>query len=85
MIISEFHWFYLFIPVYHWRVRGEVYLFNETGGGFMFTRINSSGIQGIGAYPVSVEADVANGLPGFPYPVSYPQRSGKHRSGSGPR
>ena len=31
----------------------------------MFTRINSSGIQGIGAYPVSVEADVANGLPGF--------------------
>lgn len=51
----------------------------------MFTRINSSGIQGIGAYPVSVEADVANGLPGFPYPVSYPQRSGKHRSGSGPR
>ena len=31
----------------------------------MFTRINSSGIQGIGAYPVSVEVDVANGLPGF--------------------
>lgn len=31
----------------------------------MFTRINSSGIQGITAYPVSVEADVSNGLPGF--------------------
>lgn len=31
----------------------------------MFMRINSSGIQGITAYPVSVEADVSNGLPGF--------------------
>lgn len=31
----------------------------------MFTRINSSSIQGITACPVSVEADVANGLPGF--------------------
>lgn len=60
-----------------------MYLFNETGGGFMFTRINSSGIQGIGAYPVSVEADVANGLPGFSISgqLSTEVREAQERSG----
>lgn len=49
----------------------------------MFTRINSSGIQGIGAYPVSVEADVANGLPGFSISgqLSTEVREAQERSG----
>ena len=31
----------------------------------MFTQVNSAGIRGLECFPVSVEADVSNGLPGF--------------------
>ena len=31
----------------------------------MFSKVYSAGLQGIDGYPVQVEADVGNGLPGF--------------------
>lgn len=36
----------------------------------MFSKVYSAGLQGIDGYPVQVEADVGNGLPGF-YMVGY--------------
>lgn len=40
----------------------------------MFTRINSGGIWAVEGVLVSVEADVSDGLPGFPYQDSWLQR-----------
>ena len=37
---------------------------------FLFSKINSFGVHGVEGFPVTVEADVSDGLPGF-ITVSY--------------
>ena len=32
---------------------------------FLFSKINSFGVHGVEGFPVTVEADVSDGLPGF--------------------
>ena len=47
----------------------------------MFSKINSFGVHGVEGFPVTVEADVSDGLPGF-IMVGVSFRSGQGSTGT---